>query len=428
VSTLKKNLCVSASLREPKKSAANPALVPKLRFPEFRDKKGWKCEKVDDLVDTVTPPKKLPTSNYSPKGAFPIIDQSQADICGWTDDDEALIQEGLPLIVFGDHTCILKLIDRPFAQGADGIKILKTHPKIGTPYLYQFLSYRPVVTEEYKRHYSILKEKLVFFPDFQTAEQCKIAECLSSVDELIGAESRKLDALKTHKKGLMQQLFPREGEPQPQPRLRFPEFRNDGEWEPRTLGSVCSSFSGGTPSTSQPEYYGGDIPFIRSAEIARDRTELFLTRAGLSNSAAKIVARGDVLVALYGANSGDVAIARIDGAINQAILCLKSKESNAFIYQFLSFKKDWVVATYLQGGQGNLSGEIVKSISVCFPSSDEQQRIASCLTSLDDLIVAQTQKIEVLKTHKKGLMQQLFPSPEATQGTKDVSPVQEEGA
>ena len=144
-------------------------------------------------------------------------------------------------------------------------------------------------------------------------EQQKIAKCLSSVDELIAAQARKVDALKTHKKGLMQQLFPREGETQP--RLRFPEFQNAGEWKPRTLGSVCSSFSGGTPSTSKPEYYGGDIPFIRSAEIARDRTELFLSREGLSNSAAKMVAGGDVLVALYGANSGDVAIAKIDGAI-----------------------------------------------------------------------------------------------------------------
>jgi len=118
------------------------------------------------------------------------------------------------------------------------------------------------------------------------------------------------------------------------------------------------------------------------------------------------------LVALYGANSGDVAIAKISGAINQAILCLKSKESNAFIYQFLSFKKDWVVATYLQGGQGNLSGEIVKSISVCFPFPAEQQRIAACLNSLDVLVTAETLKLEALKTHKQGLMQQLFPSPE----------------
>ncbi|HEX4080075.1 MAG TPA: hypothetical protein VHX61_14515 [Rhizomicrobium sp.] len=77
------------------------ALTPKLRFPKFRDAAGWEIGKVDELVDTVTPPKKLPTSHYASKGAFPIIDQSQADICGWTNDHEALIQVGLPLIIFG---------------------------------------------------------------------------------------------------------------------------------------------------------------------------------------------------------------------------------------------------------------------------------------------------------------------------------------
>jgi type I restriction enzyme S subunit len=199
MSSKSKNLRAFVSSCETKTEVATPALVPKLRFPEFRKADGWKIGKIDDLVDTVTPPKKLPTSNYAATGAFPIIDQSQNNICGWTNDNDALIQEDLPLIVFGDHTCILKLIDRPFAQGADGIKILKSRPKIGTSFLYQFLSYRPVVTEEYKRHYSILKEKLVAFPDFKTGEQQKIAECLSSVDELIAAQARKLDALKTHK-------------------------------------------------------------------------------------------------------------------------------------------------------------------------------------------------------------------------------------
>lgn len=253
----------------------------------------------------------------------------------------------------------------------------------------------------------------VEIPTPNLQEQQKIADCLSSLDELIAAQARKVNALKTHKKGLMQQLFPREGETQP--RLRFPEFQNAGEWKSKSLGSVCSSFSGGTPSTAKPEYYGGDIPFIRSAEIARDSTELFLTNDGLANSAAKMVTKGDVLVALYGANSGDVAIAKIDGAINQAILCLKSKDSNPFIYQFLSHKKDWVVATYIQGGQGNLSGEIVKSIAISFPSHAEQLRVASCLSDLDTLITAATQELETLKTHKKGLMQQLLPSPEVVE-------------
>ena len=96
-----------------------PALVPKLRFPEFRDSPAWESAKVDELVDTVTPPKKLPTSSYSSKGAFPIIDQSQNAICDWTDDPEVLIQDGLSLIIFGDHTCILKLVNHPFGQGAE---------------------------------------------------------------------------------------------------------------------------------------------------------------------------------------------------------------------------------------------------------------------------------------------------------------------
>jgi type I restriction enzyme S subunit len=193
------------------------------------------------------------------------------------------------------------------------------------------------------------------------------------------------------------------------PRLRFPEFRGAEGWEQKTIGEVCKSFSGGTPSTTQKDYYGGSIPFIRSAEIDCTETELFLTDVGLKNSAAKLVARGDVLIALYGANSGDVALGKIEGAINQAILCLKSESSNAFIYQFLSHRQSWIISTYLQGGQGNLSGDIVKSISLGFPTPAEQQKIAECLSSVDELIAAQARKLDALQTHKKGLMQGLFP-------------------
>lgn len=193
------------------------------------------------------------------------------------------------------------------------------------------------------------------------------------------------------------------------PELRFPEFKNEGEWETNSIGKVFKSFSGGTPSTSEKAYYGGDIPFIRSAEINKDATELFITDKGLKNSSAKLVNKGDLLVALYGANSGDSAISKINGAINQAILCLQSEYSNAFTYNFLTLKKDWIVSKYIQGGQGNLSGDIVKSISIPFPKKLEQQKIASCLSSLDDLIAAHSQKLDLLKDHKKGLMQNLFP-------------------
>ena len=239
-------------------------------------------------------------------------------------------------------------------------------------------------------------------------EQQKIAECLTSVDDLIAAQRQKVEALKAHKKGLLQQLFPGEGENVPN--LGFLEFEGDGEWKEKSLDSVCESFSGGTPTTTEKGYYGGNIPFIRSAEIAKKTTELFLTELGLKNSSAKLIKKGDVLVALYGANSGDVALAQIDGAINQAILCLRSYESNAFIYHFLTLRKNWIIKSFLQGGQGNLSGEIVKSIKLQFPILIEQQKIADCLSSIDELIIVQDQKLEALMTHKKGLMQGLFPN------------------
>ena len=191
------------------------------------------------------------------------------------------------------------------------------------------------------------------------------------------------------------------------PKLRFPEFK--GEWEEKELGEVGRNiFSGGTPKTSNKEYYGGDIPFIRSAEINRNETELFLTLEGLNNSSAKMIEKGDLLIALYGANSGEVALAKINGAINQAILCFKS-ESNAFVYQYLLLKKEAILSKYIQGGQGNLSGEIIKSIKILLPSLPEQQKIADCLLSLDELIEARKEKITSLKAYKKGLLQQLFP-------------------
>jgi len=191
------------------------------------------------------------------------------------------------------------------------------------------------------------------------------------------------------------------------PELRFPGF--EGEWEEKKLREISSSYSGGTPVTTKKEFYGGSIPFIRSAEINKETTELFLTQEGLNKSSAKIVNKGNVLFALYGANSGDVAISKIDGAINQAVLCLRTDYSNLYIYHFLTSRKDWIISKYIQGGQGNLSGEIVKSILIPFPSKLEQQKIADCLSSLDTLIDGHNKRLELLQEHKKGLMQQLFP-------------------
>jgi len=197
------------------------------------------------------------------------------------------------------------------------------------------------------------------------------------------------------------------------PKLRFPEFKDEGEWQVMRLGDVVRCFSGGTPSATNKDYYGGDIPFIRSGELHSSKTELYLTRAGLENSSAKMVQKGTILYALYGATSGDVGIARVSGAINQAILAIIPNViiDKMYLYQYLSYSKDFIINRFLQGGQGNLSASIITSLSIPLPTIQEQKKIASCLSSLDECIASSKTKLEQLQAHKKGLMQKLFPAP-----------------
>jgi len=396
-------------------SSEKTKLVPNLRFPEFLDSAAWESRKVDDLVDTITPPKKLPTATYASSGRFPIIDQSQSAICGWTDDEKALIEETFPLVIFGDHTCILKLIDHPFAQGADGIKILKTRPKIGAQYLYQFLSYRPVVTEEYKRHFSILKEKAVFFPEFKSGEQQKIADCLSSLDELIAAQARKVEALKTQKKGLMQQLFPSEDETQP--RLRFPEFRDAEEWKPTKIGAIGNFYYGkSAPKWSLEE--SASTPCVRYGELYTKFgaviTETY-SRTNIDPNNLRFSKGGEILVPRVGEKPEDFAkscsylpLANI--AIGEMISVFETEQNPLFYtHYFRNLYRQFAAVVEGQNVK-NLYYTELEPIAISCPTLDEQKRIADCLTPLDNLITAATQEFNILKTHKRGLMQQLFPS------------------
>ena len=195
------------------------------------------------------------------------------------------------------------------------------------------------------------------------------------------------------------------------PKLRFKEFEKADPWEQRKLGDISDSYSGGTPTAGKAEYYGGNIPFIRSAEVNSDRTELFLTEEGLKNSSAKMVNKGDILYALYGATSGEVGLARLDGAINQAILDIKPHEDfdASFIMQWLRKSKASIIGTYLQGGQGNLSGAIVTSLMVDCPNYAEQQKIGGFFSELDDLITLHQRKYEKLKKVKNAYLDEMFP-------------------
>ena len=237
-------------------------------------------------------------------------------------------------------------------------------------------------------------------------EQEKIVEILQAQDKVIELQQKKIDELKRLKKGYLSKMFPKKGCNVPE--IRFPGFTDP--WEQRKLGEISDSYSGGTPPVGIKEYYGGQIPFIRSAEINSEITELFITEDGLKNSSARIVDIGDILYALYGATSGEVGRARLKGAINQAILSIKPHTGydSEYLAQWLRKSKQSIIETYLQGGQGNLSGAIVKELSVDFPSLKEQQAVGAYFRQLDNLITLHQRKCEEQKKYKKALMQILL--------------------
>lgn len=192
-------------------------------------------------------------------------------------------------------------------------------------------------------------------------------------------------------------------------------------WEFKTFKEFATFFSGGTPQTSIHEYYNGKIPFIKSGEIYFDKTEQTITEEGLKNSSAKMVNKGDILYALYGANSGEVAISQIHGAINQAILCIRHgrEYDKTFIYNFLLLKKTSIVQSYLQGGQGNLSADLVKSIPIVFPPLVEQVAIAKILSKWDIAINQLSRLIIQKERQKKWLMHQLLTGKRRLRGFKE---------
>lgn len=194
------------------------------------------------------------------------------------------------------------------------------------------------------------------------------------------------------------------------------------DWEVKKFNKFSKFYSGGTPLTSKSEYYGGEIPFIKSGEIYYDRTEQFLTQEGLNNSSAKLVYRGDLLYALYGANSGEVAISQLEGAINQAILCIQQNKDEAetiYLYNYLKLEKSNIINKFLQGGQGNLSADIIKNLQIPLPPLPEQKKIADCLSTWDVAIEKQSALINALTERKKALMQQLLTGKKRLPGFSD---------
>lgn len=389
-------------------------IVPQLRFPEFANDGDWEVAKVGDVIKTITPPKKINSSEYKKSGKYPIIDQSQSFICGYSDDDDALMNHNNEdLIVFGDHTCVLKFVSFPFIQGADGIKIIKSKDsnKLVESFLFQSLLNNPVVSREYKRHFSELKEKEFCF-SHRIAEQRKIASCLFSMDEYISATKEKLELLKTYKKGLMQKLFPAKGKKQPE--LRFKEFEKDGEWEVKKLGEVTKDVNRRNKSNRNLPIYSisNKDGFILQSE---QFDGLDSVSRGYDTSLYKIVTSNTFAYNPARINVGSIGYS---GTIKECLIsslyvCFKTTEDvdDSFLMYFFdtsSFNQS--VENNVEGGiRSYLFYENFSKIKIMFPSISEQKRMVSFLKAIDEIIDALPNKISELERYKIGMMQKMFP-------------------
>ena len=232
-----------------------------------------------------------------------------------------------------------------------------------------------------------------------TNEQKRIANFIQKIDERIVAQEKLLASLMKYKRGAMRAIFSD----------NTLLFSKTTKWKSVRLGDECTFFSGGTPKSTESSFYGGTIPFIRSGEIHDEKTELFLTDDGLKYSSAKMVSKGDLILALYGATSGEVDISKIDGAINQAILCIRPTQINrTFLKYLLENSKEDILNTYLQGGQGNLSAEIIKTLVFDVPDDQSQLKAVGFLSLIDERINSSLKCIEALTELYSGFMQQLF--------------------
>jgi type I restriction enzyme S subunit len=403
------------------KEEAKPALVPKLRFPEFRGAEGWQNKLVgpylEDCSGRVPSNTDLPVYSSTREG----LKRQDAYFDGQILQNKNEYGVVPPGCFVYRHMSDDGLFKFNINETGGDIAVSKEYPVFttkdlnpafllaklndGLDFKHFALSQKAGGTRT-RLYFSRLCEWRTLLPT--PAEQQKIAECLSSVDELIAAQARKLDALKTHKKGLMQQLFPREGETQP--RLRFPEFQNAGEWVEKRLSALIDLISGMHLS---PEDYStsGEVPYFTGPS---DFTNDLQTVTKWTKRAANVSQTDDTLITVKGSGVGEIWYSTLpEVALGRQLMAIRSKNgSSRFIFQFLLTKR----SRFEDLGSGNLipglSRAVILELEACFPSPAEQQRIADCLTSLDDLIAAQTQKHEALKTHKKGLMQQLFPSPE----------------
>ena len=427
-------------------------LIPKLRFPEFDEDGYWSQVPLIETADgnikwsfTGGPfGSNLKATDYTPNGIRIIQLQNIGD-GEFIDDykistseqkaDELLscnIYAGdIILSKMGDpvgRACIIPVDLQRCVMASDGLRLAVNERENSKYFIYSLINSKQIrkriekkATGSTRKRIGLndLKKVRLTLPK-SLQEQQKIASCLSSLDELISANKDKLDALKDHKKGLLQNLFPQEGETVP--KVRFSEFEEDGEWELKRIEDFFDV--GSSKRVLQKDWTTEGVPFYRTRElVSLSKSEPFRSEIFISEDlylelkeSYGIPIYGDFLVSgvgtlgiIYPVKRGDKFYFK-DGNV----LWFSKRENIDSPYFKFCFESSHIQNQIdAQTSKSTVGTYTIKNARLTEfwhpPTIQEQHKIASCLLAVDEVITAQQEKIEQLQQHKKGLMQGLFP-------------------
>ncbi|MGY3805364.1 restriction endonuclease subunit S [Pigmentibacter ruber] len=408
-------------------------LLPKLRFPEFRDTGEWERKLLEEVSSYENG--KAHEQDIDDFGKAIVVNSkfisTNGEVKKYTNTPYCLSEKEDILMVLSDvpngraiAKCFFVEASNLYTVNQRVCKI--TAEKIFSKYLFLLLDRNSYFLkfDDGVKQTNLRKEDVLNCPlsiPKNKKEQQKIADCLTSLDELITAQTEKIELLKKHKKGLMQQLFPKEGENIPL--LRFPEFRDAGEWERKELGKLSTIVRGGSPRPIE-NYITSDLKGFNWLKIGDvDKGSKFVTRTQErvrkeALDKTRIVEPNDLIMS-NSMSFGRPYIMKIQSCIHDGWIAVTDIINSIIELNFLYYviltdsSQVYFSNSAAGGGIKNLNAEIIKKLPLSIPKNKkEQQKIADCLTSLDEHITAQTEKIELLKKHKKGLMQQLFPAEE----------------
>ncbi|SMC82733.1 type I restriction enzyme, S subunit [Desulfocicer vacuolatum DSM 3385] len=410
--------------------------IPKLRFPEFRYMGGWDGKKINEFLTESRIKgskgdiaKKITVKLWG-KGVFKKEGlKGSVNTQYYRRKKGQFIYSKLDFLnqAFGLIPAHLdnyeSTVDLPCFDIRDGIDPTFLLEYVQRKRFYKKLGDIADGSRKAKRiHADTFLNFSIFLPSL--IEQRKIADCLSSIDELISIQTQKLDTLKAYKKGLMQQLFPAEGETVP--KLRFPEFKNAEAWEEKKMADVCIKIMDGTHFS--PKSKIGSHLYLTSKNIRNGLVDLS-NISYISSEEHEIiyskcpVKKYDVLLTKDGANTGNCALNHLDieFSLLSSVAVLRGNPlliDKNFLYYLIDSEKIQRLIINSVSGQAitRITLKKIAAYSISLPTNKEQKKIADCLVPLDELIYAQAQKLETLKLHKKGLMQQLFPSTDEVNG------------